>query len=305
MANPAAIQNLSTPEQPSKTHLSVGNWSSGKTRLIVALTTSVALAALAISGSLMALGVLNFSLFTLGALTVVALTGTIIVKGPQNVWIQTMHTLEMTLSVFAHPHFDKTTGCWAGSKAAKGAHFDDKGLATKMIELLTTEKKDNEEFKVVDLGCGDGYYVKQLIKNGFNAKGFDGNPDTAELTGDSENFGVQDLTKTINQHKIGGPFNCVISLEVGEHIPEKFMDAYINNLIDSCQAEGKIIISWALPGQGGYSHVNELPNQVVRERFKTLSKNKLVYDEEFTNSLRNSADLLWFPTTVMVFKKTT
>jgi 2-polyprenyl-3-methyl-5-hydroxy-6-metoxy-1,4-benzoquinol methylase len=50
-------------------------------------------------------------------------------------------------------------------------------------------------------------------------------------------------------------FDCVISLEVGEHIPQKSESVFINNLIS--HTKQYLILSWATPGQVGDAHVNE------------------------------------------------
>jgi hypothetical protein len=48
---------------------------------------------------------------------------------------------------------------------------------------------------------------------------------------------------------------------VAEHIPPEYESIFIENLI-SCNRKG-IILSWAIPGQGGHGHFNEKPNDYV------------------------------------------
>ncbi len=52
-------------------------------------------------------------------------------------------------------------------------------------------------------------------------------------------------------------YDYVMSLEVGEHIPAKFESTFLDNLVR--YAKIGIILSWAVPGQGGYAHVNNRP----------------------------------------------
>jgi hypothetical protein len=46
----------------------------------------------------------------------------------------------------------------------------------------------------------------------------------------------------------------IISLEVALHIPEKYEAVYLDNILR--HATKRIILSWAVPGQGGISHIN-------------------------------------------------
>jgi hypothetical protein len=62
---------------------------------------------------------------------------------------------------------------------------------------------------------------------------------------------------------IKGMMTC--PCQVGEHIPAAAMDAFLGNLLR--HARRGLVLSWAVPGQGGHFHINELPNQaVVRTR---------------------------------------
>jgi 2-polyprenyl-3-methyl-5-hydroxy-6-metoxy-1,4-benzoquinol methylase len=49
-------------------------------------------------------------------------------------------------------------------------------------------------------------------------------------------------------------YDWIISLEVAEHIPEIYEAVYLDNIFR--HAKEGIILSWAVPGQGGLSHIN-------------------------------------------------
>ena len=106
---------------------------------------------------------------------------------------------------------------------------------------------------------------------------------------------VLDLSKKFDLKK---KYECVISLEVGEHIPPEKEHIFIDNLDRHCNQ--CIILSWALPGQGGDGHMNEKPNEYIKNKF--LERN---YDcwEEASQYLRDSTTLWWFKNTIMVFIK--
>lgn len=172
------------------------------------------------------------------------------------------------------------TGFWIGDATIQHKH--DPQLADALAKLFRNST-------VYDLGCGEGKYVKHFNDQGdIDALGFDGNPLTDKYT-----FCMTfDITKSMNLPKN----NWVLSLEVGEHIPKELMSQYIDNLKNL--SEDGIVLSWAVPGQGGDGHVNELPNEDVIALFPEYD-----YDIETSLYLRSKATLWWFKSTIMVFKK--
>lgn len=178
-------------------------------------------------------------------------------------------------------------GYWQ-SEDAKYHHYNDDSLIQNIIMFF---KKENAK-SIVDLGCGTGYYVTQMRKEGLKADGFDGNPFTPEITGNV--CGVFDLS-SVKQLE---PYDWVLSLEVGEHLPQKFEDSFIQNI--HINNKKGIILSWAIKGQGGLGHFNEQNNDHVKEKICKLGYSN---DIESENILRKKCDLYWFQDTVMVFRK--
>jgi hypothetical protein len=138
-----------------------------------------------------------------------------------------------------------------------------------------------------------GLYVRELRSAGLTVDGFDGNPDTPELTENA--CGVLDLSEPVSFEK---PYDWVMSLEVGEHLPPQFEDIYIANLHNS-NASG-VVLSWALKGQGCFGHFNERDNEYIKARFAELGYTN---DIENENILRESSTLPYFKRTIMVFRK--
>ena len=185
-------------------------------------------------------------------------------------------------------------GFWVGEESS-GQHMYDTTLSNALVTYFTQQAKFNEKvkFSVCDFGCGMGNYVEHLRKNKIIADGFDGNPNTAQL---SKNVAqVIDLSEPFS---LGRTYPWVMSLEVGEHLPSKFEDIFISNLVN--HAKDGIILSWAVPGQGGHGHVNELPNNVIIERMGKLG---WTYDNTDSQILRNAATFQHFKNTIMVFKR--
>ena len=97
---------------------------------------------------------------------------------------------------------------------------------------------------------------------------------------------------------LGKTFDFVLSLEVGEHIPKEFEDTYINNVLK--HSHNYVLLSWAIPNQGGDGHVNEQPNDYVINKITSLGFD---YNEDISIGLRNSSEARWFKNTLMLFKK--
>jgi len=169
------------------------------------------------------------------------------------------------------------------------AHVYDALLSKTLIKYL----KDNNIKSIYDFGCGMGDYAKNIINAGITCKAFDGNPFTKELTGGVGD--VLDLSVPVQLEK----FDCVLSFEVGEHIPAEYEETFINNLVNNTNS--KIILSWAVEGQGGTGHVNCRNNDYIINVFKNKD---FEYDEESSMHLRSHiSNAPWFRNTIMIFDK--
>lgn len=179
-------------------------------------------------------------------------------------------------------------GFWENETGVGHAH--DERLSRAILQLIKREHVDT----LVDFGCGKADYVKLFLRHGIYCEAYDGNPHTYEL---SNGLGsVLDLSQHVD---LDEGFDCVMSLEVGEHIPAEFEQTFIGNLCRHSYRPGLIIISWAIPGQDGDGHVNCQPNEYIIEQM--LSRGYEL-DEVVTEKLRKAASLPWFKNTIMVFK---
>jgi hypothetical protein len=181
-----------------------------------------------------------------------------------------------------------TKGFW--ETATNINHVHDQSLCNQLIVFL----KKNNINTLVDFGCGTGEYVKKFIKENIHCEAYDGNPNTEILTGGIGK--VLDLSNTFDLNK---QFDCVLSLEVGEHIPKKYEQIFIDNI---CHHTNKfLILSWAVIGQGGHGHFNCQNNKYIIEQ---LEKRHFIYQTQESNILRNSSsNAWWFKNTIMVFRK--
>lgn len=178
-------------------------------------------------------------------------------------------------------------GIWLDNNLVE--HKYDAPLNNMLIEVL----KEKQVKTIMDFGCGPGDYAKRFIDSGFKCKCCDGNPHTEELS-DGLCF-VQDLSVDFDLNE---KYDCVLCLEVGEHIPNKYENVFINNLLK--HSKGLIILSWATIGQGGHGHVNEHPNEYIEDIFNSHNYNR---NKKLETKLRNAAEWWWFNNTIMIFEK--
>jgi hypothetical protein len=163
------------------------------------------------------------------------------------------------------------SGAWNMNDSSQ--HGGDEGLAKALITFFKKEKV----YDVIDIGCGDGFYLKRLIRSGIRTYGYDGNPNTTLLT---EGYGlVADFSvpQFLEQASWG------LCIDVGEHVPPEYEDIFLENL--NYHSVKGLVLSWAIRGQGGYGHYN---CKDVNEVIKLMNKFNLKVDEENTLILRNS-----------------
>lgn len=162
-------------------------------------------------------------------------------------------------------------------------HANDPKLSELLINFLSNQS-------VFDIGCGDGYYIKDLKKVCSEVGGCDGNPYTEELT---DGLGYQaDLSEKQNFKK----YDWVLSFETGEHIPQEFENIFLDNICDT--AIKGAIISWAHPGQSGGGHVNCRSTEWVIEQ---MYKRGFLIDYIESTKFRQNTEMFWFKSNLLVF----
>ncbi|GAB4128582.1 MAG: hypothetical protein OHK0045_02990 [Raineya sp.] len=105
---------------------------------------------------------------------------------------------------------------------------------------------------VLDVGCGNGSWLKVLEKYGVSYQGIDGSHVSEKnFLADYACFRAEDLSRPFHLHK---KYDLVLSLEVAEHLPLEAADVFIENLVKHGDT---ILFSAAVPFQGGFMHLNE------------------------------------------------
>ena len=184
---------------------------------------------------------------------------------------------------------DKETGIW-DSTDLKKEHKHDIKLA-ESIALMFKPKK------MADLGCGDGWYCYYLKveKDWPMVHGYEGNIYELKRKHFYDDITIIDLSKI---KYVDMFYDLVICLEVGEHIPKKHEQKFLDNVARFATKD--LILSWAIPGQGGRGHFNEQPNDYI---IKEMSKRGFAFDKGKAELLRKDTTYEWFRNSIMVFEK--
>lgn len=115
-------------------------------------------------------------------------------------------------------------------------------IAAPVLKLLN--KKTNQ--KILDLGCGNGALVKELLAAGFNAYGTDASESGINIASSlaEDRFALQDLSRNELPEQFSQiNFDTIISTEVIEHLydPRKFIQFCKQVLMKN--KDGELILS--------------------------------------------------------------
>jgi hypothetical protein len=106
-----------------------------------------------------------------------------------------------------------------------------------------------------DFGCGDGWYVNELRLHGIDSFGVEGSRIPRILN--SDDFFQWDLRYPLWLPRKG----FVSCVEVMEHVHHDYHDIVMDTLSRHCS--GTLLLTWAVPGQGGTRHVSERSQEQV------------------------------------------
>lgn len=200
-----------------------------------------------------------------------------------------------------HSRIDEETGAWClkdwpvprwfgkrtKHRLAKHHFPADEGVGYELLALFGNTD-------VLDLGAGVGqygvYFQDERRRGSYVA--FDGAFNVDVYT---EGFVHHaDLTKPLRYSA-----DWVLSLEVGEHIPQKHESQYLDNVANNARVG--VVLSWAWPGQPGHGHVN---TKTGKEVMALMAERGFDYDEEWTLRLRWAVKTLkYLKGTLLVFRR--
>jgi len=163
-------------------------------------------------------------------------------------------------------------------------HFAaDPGVAAAVLDIVRNST-------VLDLGAGLGQYGVWFGSEVKSYAAFDGALNVESFTGGYVCW--TDLTEPF----LGPQRDYVLSLEVGEHLPKSAQFVFVDSL--TALARKCVFVSWAVPGQGGHGHANELPNEDVEKMF---SERGFGRNETAERRVRAQSVFPWFRNTFMVY----
>jgi SAM-dependent methyltransferase len=177
---------------------------------------------------------------------------------------------------------------------ARRLHLHSPTLAEWLISYLPNF------LPVYDFGCGKGEYVAALEKVGFTAFGFEGTPGIESIAASKKVYGGVDITDPAMD--LPKYHASVISLEVMEHILPEQEEQALKNITSRVHERGKLVVSWAVPGQQGHGHNNCRPASYVVPRIEAFG---FKLNEILTASARKAGgtDLSYFNETIYVFNR--
>ena len=150
--------------------------------------------------------------------------------------------------------------------------------------------------KVASFGDGPGAYKREILKLGEVAgyDAYDGAP-YCEQTSEGR---VKFLDLSVPQYGLPA-YDWIMSLEVAEHIPKNYEAVYLDNIFR--HAKEGIILSWAVPGQGGLQHINNRPLSYVID---VMKKNGFEIDLQKSQVLKDGATFDWLKRNTHVYVRT-
>jgi hypothetical protein len=156
-------------------------------------------------------------------------------------WVRWL-ACEATQRVTVTPPYDEPF--FAGMRS--GSRRSAEAVLPRLLELAPARS-------LVDVGCGWGSWMRAALDLGVEeVVGFDGEwVDPEKLEVPAAAFRRADLAAPL---ELDGRYELAISLEVAEHLPESAAAGLVAALAGAAPV---VAFSAAIPGQGGFGHVNE------------------------------------------------
>jgi hypothetical protein len=146
---------------------------------------------------------------------------------------------------------------------------------------------------VLDLGSGLGYSAAYFFRKGLRVVAVDG------LEANVRGAVYPTIRVDITQSKVICPVDLVHCQEVVEHIEER----YLGNLLDSICNGKFVLMTHALPGQGGHHHVNLQPSQYWIDHMHERGFTHLVEDSLRVRRLAESEGAMYLQSSGLLFAR--
>lgn len=172
------------------------------------------------------------------------------------------------------------------------------GMTNSAESVLGILYKFYKPQSVVDVGCGRGAWLAAAESLGSTKlKGFDGGwIKKGDLISQNIDFTIinfEDALPVLDEK-----YDLCISLEVAEHISEKYAKNFVDHL---CEASDVVLFSGAIKYQGGDNHVNEQWQSYWIDLFK--SNGYECFDVFRASLWTNEAVEWWYRQNILLFSR--
>ena len=146
---------------------------------------------------------------------------------------------------------------------------------------------------VLDIGCGEGHTTKYFYDHGCEVLGIEGGINAYNNSIIKDKIVLHDFTKDKYQpQKI---YDAIWCCEFVEQVEEK----YIDNFLITFDYGNNIFLTHAVPGQGGYHHVNEQHSEYWIDKIINRGFN---FNQDLSLYLRKITKCRWIQS-LLVFQK--
>lgn len=143
-------------------------------------------------------------------------------------------------------------------------------MSQKIFEFLLNSGLEVKS--AIDIGGGLGVWMKAFKDTSTSLKRdevkilvVDGCDINREKYLEKDEFLLRDLTKYDASQISETKYDIAVSIEVAEHLDEKYADGFVENL---CKLSDIVLFSAAVKYQGGAHHVNERQQSYWKEKFE-------------------------------------
>lgn len=150
---------------------------------------------------------------------------------------------------------------------------------------------------VLDIGCGYGHNLKWFKDQGCDVLGVEGDPEAVEQH-------VLPLEVILHDYTTGPyipdrVFDLCICTEFVEHVDAQYEDNWFATM-SVCKY---VLMCHAVPGQGGYHHVNEQTEEYWIDKFRNHWFSERFRDTYLFRKTINRKPTPWGRNTVMFFEQ--
>ncbi len=196
--------------------------------------------------------------------------------------------------LFVHPIPEKKENAeiieyWGDDNIKNSASNINKYIKVNRFFLNILKKynvKNNIKTKVLDIGCGYGFFVKLLNENNFDAYGLDISKQSTYFA--KNNLNLKNIINNDFSEKIfeDNYFDFIIALNLLEHVPDpKYILKIINKKI---KKDGKLIIR--IPNMSFHYNFKFLIKIIHNKKYSLIATNPPVH--LYGYSLRNLKKLI-------------